>query len=164
MKVQDMLQRQAFEEKIVTDRCDSTTRLVYADWLDEHDLPEAAYEQRRCASDRWVGAARWMELLAHTSGETCVKNYGQANTYDHSTGTWTPTGKEEEWKKITFEDLIEAGRTCAASDGDDVFVQTGEDSLRGIINTREMIERFWEMWSIITGEWHQGDAPFGCSC
>ena len=41
-----MTDREAFEQMIKEDRYDQTTRLVFADWLDDHDCPEEADWQR----------------------------------------------------------------------------------------------------------------------
>lgn len=40
-------ERQVFEDMIARDPFDRATRKVYADWLDEHDRPEQADENRR---------------------------------------------------------------------------------------------------------------------
>lgn len=47
--------RQGFLDALAADHDDETTRLVYADWLDENDEPEAADQQRN-----WKASKEWL--------------------------------------------------------------------------------------------------------
>ncbi len=58
------MSKQAFLEALEKDRYDITTRLVFADYLDEHDEPEEATEQRRLATPQWCEADRWLREYA----------------------------------------------------------------------------------------------------
>lgn len=58
---------------------DELPRLVYADWLDEHDEPEEADRQRK-----WVPAVRWLREYAvkHKPYDVaCVTCYGSGKDY-----------------------------------------------------------------------------------
>ncbi len=48
-------ERNAFETAIRQDPWDTVTRLIYSDWLDDHDCPEEAESQRK-----WVTSHLWM--------------------------------------------------------------------------------------------------------
>ena len=50
----------AFLDAIAADPRDMTTRLVFADWLDEHNEPELADEQRKFSVLRF-DAEQWMK-------------------------------------------------------------------------------------------------------
>ncbi len=51
--------RSAFEQVIKNDPVEETPRVVFADWLDEHDDPQYA-KAMRC-TPQWVAAAVWNE-------------------------------------------------------------------------------------------------------
>ncbi len=51
--------KEAFETVLQKDEDDTTTRMVYADWLDEHDQPEEADRQRK-----WPAAKKWLQAYA----------------------------------------------------------------------------------------------------
>lgn len=54
-----MGEREAFEAAIRDDPYDGVTRKVFADWLDEHDEPEAADWQRSWTPE-WQRASDWV--------------------------------------------------------------------------------------------------------
>jgi len=56
--------RAAFLAAIEKDRYNATIRLIFADWLDEHDEIEAAAEQRRMAGPEWIEADKWLRAYA----------------------------------------------------------------------------------------------------
>ncbi len=45
-------ERQAFLDAIAADRYDQTTRLVFADWLNEHGLDDEAEVQRQWTPEK----------------------------------------------------------------------------------------------------------------
>lgn len=52
-----MTDQEQFQQRVAADRTDYALRLVYADWLDEHDMPEAAAQQRMAAASlQWLAA------------------------------------------------------------------------------------------------------------
>lgn len=157
-------EQEAFEEALRVDRYNTTSRLVYANYLEEHGLDDEALEQRRMASPAWITASRWMENFAADCGETCVEGYGS--------GRWDPEQKkvvgqkEEIWKQITYEDVIQAGH-AALKDEWDYFTQVGSEKARDLMYGGK-VEEFWSNWEIITGikvnpEQRQ-HTVFSCSC
>lgn len=148
-------ERQAFEAALKENPEDWTTRLIYADWLDEHDMPEESDRQRN-----YRASHEWMAALAARAGQTCL-NYGIDMPCD-------------DWRDITPDDLIGAG--CVYVDslndsfGPDYFVQRGSERLRDLVYEEELQEAYWRHWGVLTGrpvpaEWEYGvESPFSCSC
>jgi uncharacterized protein (TIGR02996 family) len=64
-------EKYAFLEAIARNRDDTTTRLVYADWLDEHHRGEEAYAQR------WMVAwKKWpLPRVPDASGKRIIKHW-----------------------------------------------------------------------------------------
>lgn len=144
-----MIERDAFLAALSANEDDTTTRLVYADWLDEQGEHEEADRQRK-----WPAAKEWLVRF-------CEKN----NTVNED--------DPEEWS-ISYETLIELTLdSVARSDGTEdvngnlVSVHCGNneamcDALRD--NSAE----FCRNWSIVTGvpvppggaEWN----GFRCGC
>ncbi len=81
--------------------------------------------------------------------------------------------KSEEWLKefakqhtVSYQDLIVAGHIWTDRNEDyDMYVQLGKESLRDT-TSKEEIDKYWECWQLITGEWSTKatDNPFGCTC
>src|SRR3954466_10259623 len=67
-------EKEQFEAALKQDRYDTVTRLIYADWLEEHGEDDYAAEQRRMATPEWCNAARGLEEIASQCGQTCT-NY-----------------------------------------------------------------------------------------
>lgn len=53
-----MNDQEAFVKALEANEDDVTTRMVYADWLDEHDQPEEADMMRK-----WPAAKAWLEAF-----------------------------------------------------------------------------------------------------
>ena len=62
-----------FIQALDTNRYDQTTRLVFADWLEEMGHDDEALEQRRRATDRWVASDKWLREYAATKAKTYEK-------------------------------------------------------------------------------------------
>lgn len=150
-----MTDRERFESAIAADRCDSTTRLIFADFLEENGFDDEAVEQRRCASPEWVESARFMEDFASRGGQTCDNYDGWADK------------EEAEWRAVTFEEVVQAGHSFVLSNGDDYYTQHGEEGLRDLMYGREG-ELYWKHWGILTDietpEYLRSQGPFSCSC
>jgi uncharacterized protein (TIGR02996 family) len=133
-------ERGAFLKLLAENEDDATTRLVYADWLDDHGEHEEADRQRK-----WPAAKEWLvRFFAANDGGDYL---GELNSY---------------------EQLIELGREAVEEVNEHGFgFDCGSneslcDALRA--NARE----FWKNWSIITGIPLPADPEtksyFGCSC
>jgi uncharacterized protein (TIGR02996 family) len=135
-----MSERDAFLKILADNEDDTTARLVFADWLDEHGEHEEADRHRK-----WPAAKEWLFRFFqdHDGGDYL----GELNSY---------------------EQLIALGRV-AVKEADDrgLGIDCGSneklcDALRA--NTRE----FWQNWSIVTGiplpPGAEHRSYFGCSC
>lgn len=67
--------REALLRALEENEDDLTTRLIYADWLDEHDEPEEADRMRAWpAAKKWltefsIGGHDWQEVLANAESD-----------------------------------------------------------------------------------------------
>lgn len=121
-----MNERDAFLKALAEDEDDTTTRIVYADWLDEQGEHEEADRQRK-----WPVAKAWLVRF-------CLNH--------------NPPDDEDpyEWV-ISYKELLGLARQAVeeADEGEFGFScgnnMTMCDALRA--NSRE----FWKNWSIVTG-------------
>ena len=140
----DEKERKAFLKALKKNEDDATTRLVYADWLDERGEHEEADRMRK-----WDAAKAWL-----------VK-FCEAND--------PPEDDPEEWH-ITYKELIELGREGVQS----VDKKTGEfgfscgDNMDMMDALFENRKEFWENWSIVTGiplpPDYETKSGFYCAC
>lgn len=168
----------AFLKALEENEDDDVTRLVYADWLDEHGFPEEASRQRR-----WRASKTWLAELASKLGEQCT-NYSEA--YDqyiearvaHEDDPTIPRPQEPDYqyRPITYEDVLAAGTTFA--EDREYFTQFGSERARDYFSSPALRAEFWEHWSVVTGkpkptpqdEWEKEwwddrmPSPFSCSC
>ncbi len=152
--------REVFEQALMENVYDEPTHRAFADWLYEHGFDEEA-EFHSKWTPRWQKAEDWMREVASRGYSTCI-NYG-ASIYEEA---------EQEWKPITYEDLIQAGHDHINTKGWDYLIQQGADDLRDEFINKERTKEFWDNWSIITGvdlsnyNWgkYGPSAPFSCSC
>jgi uncharacterized protein (TIGR02996 family) len=71
-----MNDREAFLAALAANEDDVTTRMVYADWLDEHDEPEEADRMRK-----WPAAKAW--LINYAAGVSPYDaDYGNVHAYE----------------------------------------------------------------------------------
>jgi len=143
-----MSEREVFLKALEDDEDDETTRLVFADWLEEHGEVEEAERHRK-----WKEAKAWFVNL-------CDKHDKDYSEYYDQNG-----------KPKTFSDLIRMG--CEAYkmvlDGEDsyplIYMGPHEDFMDEL-NSRKY--EFWKMWSIITGltlsEESIQRGQFSCGC
>jgi uncharacterized protein (TIGR02996 family) len=139
--VSERTERDAFLKALAANEDDTTTRLVYADWLDERGEHEEADRMRK-----WDAAKAWLVRL-------CEQN----NSPD----------LEAEWV-VSYEKLLQAGRDAVEKAGEDgylgLWVNFNYDMGEALTtNTRE----FWTNWSIVTGIPVPPDAEqktYVCTC
>jgi uncharacterized protein (TIGR02996 family) len=139
-----MSRRDAFLKALAENEDDTTTRLVYADWLDENGEHEEADRQRK-----WPAAKEWL-----------VRFCREFNLFaDEEDPPEQPT---------SYEELVELGRDAVVdADQEEIWLDCGNNmtlcnALRG--NRQD----FWKNWSIVTGIHLPPDAAessyFRCSC
>lgn len=137
-----MNQRKAFLKALDSNEDDTSTRMVYADWLDEHGEHEEADRQRK-----WPAAKAWFVRFCE----------------QHNSDEYGP----EEWA-IQYQDLIELGKEAVKdADGDRFGFSCGNNMTMSYALNQHTHE-FWKNWSIITGIHLAADAEskcyFSCAC
>ncbi len=142
-----MTEQTVFEQMIKENPRDFTTRKVYADWLDENDMPEEADKQRGwndSKQDSW----EWLEDFADKGGVTWIRDESPYST-----------------REITIQDLLDAGYGWVR-DGQS-WTQEGDEELQAMMYGNDK-EDFWRHWSNVTGvqidDDIMSDNPFRCSC
>lgn len=145
--------KQDFLKALKENEDDTTTRLVYADWLDERGQHEEADRQRK-----WPAAKAWLVKLSeeHMSPPDFDDSYSISITYKGliERGWWAMEQYfEDEIHDEYFEDKVVV--SCANN------FQLCDD-LR--VHRRE----FWQNWSIVTGmpllENMEDKSSFSCAC
>jgi uncharacterized protein (TIGR02996 family) len=133
-------ERKAFLKALAANEDDTTTRLVYADWLDERGEHEEADRMRK-----WDAAKAWLVgfFEAHNQGDYV----GELNTYT---------------------DLLELARVAVEEANERGFGFDCGSNERLCEALRANPREFWENWSVVTGIPVPPDADkksyFGCSC
>jgi uncharacterized protein (TIGR02996 family) len=139
-----MSPRDAFLQALTDNEDDITTRLVYADWLEEQGEHEEADRQRK-----WPAAKEWLVRFCR----------------DHN----PPPDEEDPYERVTsYPELIELGRE-AVEDADErgfgFHCGTNETMCNAL---RANSQEFWKNWSIVTGIPLPPDADgkgyFSCAC
>jgi uncharacterized protein (TIGR02996 family) len=149
-----MTDREVFLQALADDEDDTTTRLVYADWLEERGESEEADRQRK-----WPAAKAWLvrfcrSLNPHPDDDLDNEDPDDDNAYS--------------FFGISYEKLLMLGRKAvdtADEWGIEFYCGANEtmmDALRA--NSRE----FWKNWSVVTGLPLPPDVEersrFSCSC
>lgn len=144
--------KENFESAIAQNPYDSSIRLVYADWLEEHGYDDEAMEQRRMSTSEWIEAHKWMTDFADRCGSEPLRwNHGSGITGPH---------------KLTYEDVLQNGTDYVSVGGSDFFpaFETPEADL--LMEDDGIVGRYWECWEILTNRkrlmWKAN--PFTCSC
>jgi uncharacterized protein (TIGR02996 family) len=138
--VNEQLEREAFLKALKTNEDDATTRLVFADWLDERGEHEEADRQRK-----WPAAKEW--LVRFFQDNDGGDYHGELNSY---------------------EELIALGRVAVeeANEHGFGFDCGSNESLCDALRANSV--EFWKHWSIVTGVPLPADPAknsyFGCSC
>lgn len=139
-----MSERNAFLKFLSDNEDDTTTRLVYADWLDDHGEHEEADRQRK-----WPAAKEWLVRFCEAS-----------NSRDDS--------DPYEWM-ISYKDLIELGQEAidrADKDGE-VWLSCG-NNMTMCYALQEASREFWKNWSIVTGipvpSTVEDNCSYRCAC
>lgn len=186
-----MNDQEAFLQALAANEDDVTTRMIYADWLDEHDQPEEADRQRK-----WPAAKAWLQdwVVKINGGsyedklaewEAGLKLWMQGLRDDWNGGTepigpdYEPT--EEAWADWTgerpvpedfeygsrhnYQDAIDAGHAAVSGQGYCFGTDEGSDYFwRKGSGSAD----FFRNWSIITGVQVPASVvkspPFRCAC
>lgn len=151
-----MIDKQAFEKALAENEDDTATRLVYADWLDEHGQHEEADRQRK-----WPTAKAWLLKL-------CEEHFHESED----------DNAPEYFTVIDYKDLIQRGWWAFESyleelEMDDEFDEPSMHISCGNNFTlcdalRNGSLAFWTNWSIVTGmplpEDVEAKSSYSCAC
>lgn len=128
---------------------DEIPRLIYADWLEEHDMLEEALRQRQ-----YVPAERWLRDFARQCGDT-FPNYG-INDIDNFNSA----------EEITYEMVVQAGRDFI--DNGNYFIQIGRKTAQNLMSNEKISGAYWKNWEIVTGikvtDDDRDSVVFFCTC
>ena len=144
-------QQQAFLDVLAANEDDNDTRLIYADWLEEHGQPSEADRQRH-----WAASKAW--LVAFCKSSDCpdysliiraAMNPGEfVRTTEHVSGV-----DEDDGEPYEYDDTY----GCQIQDGS--FYSGGRDAYG------EIPPEFWDHLEVVTGV-KQRKRPeyFRCGC
>lgn len=121
-----MSEKDVFLKALSLNEDDTPTRLVYADWLDEHGEHEEADRQRK-----WPAAKEWLVRLCREFNPPPHPPYCRVISYEELI--------ERAWQAVSKTDKSTYYLICC-DDNQDL-----SDELKN--NTKE----FWRNWSIVTG-------------
>jgi len=144
-----MDERQAFLAALTANEDDLTTRLVYADWLDDRGEHEEADRMRK-----WPAAKEWLVRFARQFS-SAEEDAGEPPRSYHELS-------QINWFPVTYRNLLELGRQGVAEGVIDCGAN--EDLCEAL---RLDDTDFWKNWSIVTGvpvPAAAGDMRYGCSC
>jgi uncharacterized protein (TIGR02996 family) len=154
--MRDPYLREAFVKKLEENEDDTTTRLIFADYLEENGEDEEAQRMRK-----WDAAKQWL-LDAVASNE---ESYSDYDSDDAEAGSYW-----DEVYHIGYAQLIEFGHVGANAQGiarETARLNCGNNEhMSDFLNNHE--DEFWENWSIVTGvpapKNGKEKAWFGCAC
>lgn len=141
---------------------DPARRIIYADWLDEHDEPEEANRMRQ-----YEEAMAWFDKLAADFPNPDWPTPEHEEEYD-----WQPGDTKEPRYRVdvTREWLIALGNSATAdTDHQGGYASVGDrEDLQQRLYEEGVKAAFWHNWEIVTGihpphivhNW----TSFGCAC
>lgn len=149
-----MNEKEIFESAIKQNRYDQSTRLVFADWLEEHGYDDEAVVQRLWTKEKQQ-SEDWLREFAGTLGETCT-NYD--DVWQHKT--------KAVWEIIAYDMLIKVANEFL--DTGEGFIQMGSEMARDILYNDTVREEFWKHFAVVTGrsasEEQKEELFIGCYC
>lgn len=179
--------RQVFVDALAANEDDHTTRMIYADWLDEHDEPEEADRMRKLpAAKEWLrqwvqkingdyprrlaeweaGLQEWMQ--GRYDGKPVTTDMGPLT--EDGWSEWTGDRPQADWyQRHSYEDAIAAGHSALSGEGYCFGTDAGCDYFypwkKGEVSGSA---EFFRNWSIVTGvpvpESVVKEPPFRCAC
>jgi uncharacterized protein (TIGR02996 family) len=133
-------ERGTFLKFLAENEDDTTARLVYADWLDDHGEHEEADRQRK-----WPAAKEWLVRF-------CEAN--------------NPPPNDDETRAISYEELLGLGLEAVLREHKGEMGIYCSNNIKMCYALRSNSREFWQNWSIVAGIPVPQDAAthFGCSC
>jgi uncharacterized protein (TIGR02996 family) len=160
--------RQIFIDLLAKDEDNNTTRLIYADWLEDNGFHEESERQRK-----WPDAKKWMLDIVEQGNADRYYEYEDLNPL---TGEITKERYEGEWyidyptlMQLAAEEYRERTKDSKNgewSGGDFWGFHVGNNmTMQEVLGTNRV--KFWENWSILTGHpmpKNPDDSFFRCAC
>jgi uncharacterized protein (TIGR02996 family) len=161
-----MSERNAFLKALAENEDDTTTRLVYPDWLDEHGEHEEADRRRK-----WPAAKQWLVRFCRKynpprDGEALVISYEDLIALGRAA---IAQGDEKralapDWAKV----LIDLYRRFGHGDEELAFMFPCGNNEGMCQALRDNSRKLWHNWSIVTGIPVPPDIgdkiSFACAC
>jgi uncharacterized protein (TIGR02996 family) len=139
-----VIERDTFLRALAANEDDTMTRLIYADWLDDRGEHEEADRQRK-----WPAAKEWLVRLCRVHNPS-------------------PDEEDPYEQVISYEDLIEFGRSAVAETDEGGFGFSCGNNMSMCEALRSNSGEFWKNWSVVTGIPVPPDvedkAYFSCAC
>lgn len=139
-----MNEREGFLKLLAENEDDTTTRLVYADWLDDRGEHEEADRQRK-----WPAAKEWLVKF-------CEANNPK------------PDDEDPYESVISYDDLVERARSAVEHESTWGIGFSCGNNMSMCDALRSESGEFWKNWSIVTGVPLPPDieekSGFSCAC
>jgi uncharacterized protein (TIGR02996 family) len=136
--------RNTFLKALADNEDDTTTRLIYADWLEEQGEHEEADRQRQ-----WPTAKEWLVRFCQNHNPP-------------------PDDQDPYEMVISYAELIELEREAIEEADDQDFGLSCGNNMTMCDALRANRQEFWQNWSIVTGIPLPPDAEtrihFRCAC
>jgi uncharacterized protein (TIGR02996 family) len=155
-------EREAFLSALAENPDDTVTRLVFSDFLDEHDEPEEAARQRA-----YPAAREWMTNWVRSINYGAYKEDEHGNDIlDENGDPILDPGADNLGDPHTLEYAIYQGHGIIRGEGSYWSSDAGADFFRNA--PKERLDEWLSNWSILTGVEIPGsgfDVRYaGCSC
>ncbi len=150
-------ERKAFLKALKKNEDDTTTRLVFADWLDDHGEHEEADRHRK-----WPAAKEWLVQF-------CKANNPPAPDIDPEELLESdPDALLDYEYPISYEELIELGKQAIKNGNKGGYWFSCGNNMGMCDALRDNCAEFWKNWSIVTGIPLPPDVEeksgFSCAC
>lgn len=150
-------ERKAFLKALKKNEDDTTTRLVFADWLDDHGEHEEANRHRK-----WPAAKEWLVKF-------CEENNPPEPDIDPEELLESdPEALLDYEYPISYSDLLELGKEAIKSGGKRGYWLSCGNNMGMSEALSANCAEFWKNWSIVTGIPLPPDveenSSFSCAC
>jgi uncharacterized protein (TIGR02996 family) len=153
-------ERKAFLKALKKNEDDTTTRLVYADWLDDRGEHEEADRQRK-----WPAAKEWLVKFCgeHNPPEPDIDPEELEELIESD-----PDALLDYGYSVSYEELIELGKEAIKNGDREGYWLSCGNNMDLCDALRDNCAEFWKNWCIVTGTPLPPDieekSVFSCAC